>query len=369
MIKKSFLLGAIVSIITTNAIANQVITSQTYVDNQDALKVNIAQGVGTNNANVGKTLVVNSQGNLELGTPSAGNYVEDSITDGVTNKAPSENAVHDALADKQDTIETGLVDVNEQLSDLPSLVSYDTQNGLVGNEIGLVTQAKLDECSYVTDFLMGTCVSSLRSNNWDQSPLSTHLDDMVPTIGTVVKDFQNVWGALDYKQVIIPKSGSSDHDPTWSPDFTDGNGDSESDWLNPQVKGAGLVTKTSTNGVIGERKIFEASDVANYHASTLTQNQKDIQDISIPTVGAMMSAISAATPTLPTGTANTVVMYNNSGAIGGSRAIYDGSATYNATNDATKLVAANGVSKMKECTRWIDNAAHTDENCLLWRLP
>lgn len=107
MIKKSFLLGAIVSIITTNAIANQVITSQTYVDNADALKVNIAQGVGTNNANVGKTLVVNSQGNLELGTVSADNFVEDSITDGITDKAPSENAVNDALAEKQDIIPAG----------------------------------------------------------------------------------------------------------------------------------------------------------------------------------------------------------------------------------------------------------------------
>ncbi len=68
MIKKSFLLGAIASIITTAAFANTVITSQTYVDNADALKVNIAQGVGDNNANVGKTLIVNSSGNLELGT-------------------------------------------------------------------------------------------------------------------------------------------------------------------------------------------------------------------------------------------------------------------------------------------------------------
>ena len=96
--------GAIASIITTAAFADTTVTSKQYVDNRDALKVDIAQGVGTNNANVGKTLVVNSSGNLELGTPAATNYVEDSITDGVTNKAPSENAVHDALADKQDII-------------------------------------------------------------------------------------------------------------------------------------------------------------------------------------------------------------------------------------------------------------------------
>ena len=98
------LIAVITSVFALNAYANTVLTSQTYVDNADAQKVDIAQGVGTNNANVGKTLVVNSSGNLELGTVSAGNYVEDSITDGVTNKAPSENAVHDALANKQNTI-------------------------------------------------------------------------------------------------------------------------------------------------------------------------------------------------------------------------------------------------------------------------
>ena len=138
MIKKSFLLGAIVSIITTNAIANQVITSQTYVDNQDALKVNIAQGVGTNNANVGKTLVVNSSGNLELGTVSADNFVEDSITDGVTDKAPSENAVNDALAEKQDIIPAGSFGANN------SVVTYgdnagDTQERLILHPKGIIS--------------------------------------------------------------------------------------------------------------------------------------------------------------------------------------------------------------------------------------
>ena len=65
---KKLLFAAIASVLTLNAFADQVLTSQAYVDNADAQKVNIAQGVGTNNANVGKTLVVNSSGNLELGT-------------------------------------------------------------------------------------------------------------------------------------------------------------------------------------------------------------------------------------------------------------------------------------------------------------
>ncbi len=364
MIKKSFLLGAIVSIITTNAIANQVITSQTYVDNADALKVNIAQGVGTNNANVGKTLVVNSSGNLELGTPAAGNYVEDSITDGVTNKAPSENAVHDALAGKQDTIEADTMEFDVDYGsggvfhyNIPTAVSYDSTNGIIGDQYGIIDATSVEDVE-------GQPSIAYFSDS-DGAYSTTITDKLIPTARIVANTFSEVYEAIDKKQHKIPRSGiCSGNNPC-----SDGNGNFHGDWLNESNKGQDILTATRYDGQPGRRKIFETSDVSAYHATGLTQNQKDIQDISIPTVGAMMSAISAATPTLPTGTANTVVMYNNSGAIGGSRAIYDGSATYNATNDATKLVTANGVSKMKECTRWIDNAAHTDENCLLWRLP
>ena len=152
-------------------------------------------------------------------------------------------------------------------------------------------------------------------------------------------------------------------------------------WLNARVKGIGLVTKTSDDGDVGERKIIETADVANYGTGTAIQQQ--IQEISIPTMGAVMAAISNNQVILPTGTANTVVMYNNSGAIGGSRGIYDGSTTYNSSTDANKLVTA-GVARdvanyeannnpqtsvtYKTCTRWVDGQSHTDANCLLWSL-
>lgn len=355
MIKKSFLLGAIVSIITTNAIANQVITSQTYVDNADAQKVNIAQGVGTNNANVGKTLVVNSSGNLVLGTPSAGNYVEDSITDGVTTKAPSENAVHDALADKQDIIPAKAT-ASEYSS--ASLVEATGTPGTVGERKIWDALVDWDNDEEGDD----SFVNAVDGNGSEEG-------GYIPTVGAVMDaiDVASIRLREEIelsKQSKIPESGyvksGNDNYSIGASNWTSGM------WLYNNIKGTGLVTKTDTRGNVGERKIIETADVANYGTGTATQQQ--VQEISIPTMGAVMAAISNNTPTLPTGTANTVVMYNNSGAIGGSRAIYDGSATYNATNDATKLVTANGVSKMKECTRWIDNAAHTDENCLLWRL-
>ena len=55
------------------AFANTILTSKTYVDTNT---VAVNQGTGPNNANVGKTLVVNSSGNLVLGdkqtAPSSG---------------------------------------------------------------------------------------------------------------------------------------------------------------------------------------------------------------------------------------------------------------------------------------------------------
>ncbi len=82
------------------------------------------------------------------------------------------------------------------------------------------------------------------------------------------------------------------------------------------------------------------------------------------------------------GPANTVVMYNGLGFLGGpggSRGIYDGSTTYDSSTDADKLVTAsvvqNATNNLPEktvthriCTSWIDGQSHTDANCLLWNL-
>ena len=240
MSKKSLLFGAIVSIITTNAIANQVLTSQTYVDNADALK-------------------------------------QDKITAGTTGNVVTYNGTTNGQAQFS---ERGF---------------FDWQNDTDG--IGDGSRAHINQGSE------GKLISA----------------------DVYVVDNQDIWESI-YAIDGAPET---------------------------------VVVRNAYGSPYDER--------ASYNGATTYNSSTDAD--KIPTTGAVMAAISNNTPTLPTGTANTVVMYNNSGAIGGSRAIYDGSATYNATNDATKLVTANGVSKMKECTRWIDNAAHTDENCLLWRLP
>ena len=75
------------------------------------------------------------------------------------------------------------------------------------------------------------------------------------------------------------------------------------------------------------------------------------------------------------GTTGSVAIFNGADSRGGSkfteRAIYDGSTTYDSTTDTDKLVTAGVVDNKQNkmtCTRWLDNAEETDENCLLWQL-
>ena len=181
--------------------------------------------------------------------------------------------------------------------------------------------------------------------------------------------------ALDYtlslKQNVIPASGH------WSTNngavYSSGDGSFDTDWLSVGVKGTGLVTRTSENGVVGERKIFEATDVANYHDSQLSANEQAIQDISIPTVGAMMTAITnGVSAAAPTGTPNTIANYGANGALGNGIATYDGSGTYNAATDAGKIATAAAVETKANhmtCAGWPESVPvnqRTDANCWLW---
>ena len=191
-------------------------------------------------------------------------------------------------------------------------------------------------------------------------------DSMIPSKAQVDIERIRLQNNIElYKQSKIPKSGfvtSGNHNYNiGASNWTSGM------WLYNDVKGTGLVTKTATDGIVGERKIIETADVANYGTGTATQQQ--VQEISIPTMGAVMAAISANAPTLPTGTAGNVVTYNAQGNIGGSVATYNGSTTYNASTDASKIAVMSAVQRKMTCARYIANAAQTAENCLLWNVP
>ena len=277
----------------------------------------------------------------------------------------------DAL--KQDLIGTGLINLNAGKANvsLPAFVTYDTTNDIAGNQVGLFSTNSFD----------GT---SLEGANMFDTLIFNNVNNIVPSIG-VINNMYNVLNTS--KQILIPSSGKVNNAGSGITDIlidTSGGGALTNLWLDSSIKGTGLVTKTSIDGHVGERKIFEASDVSGYHDTNLSQNEKDIQDISIPTVGAMMSAISSgATAALPTGTTGTVVTYNGTTngvqqftetAIASSAthnpqtgALTNGSDIANVTLVETEI--ATRETKMT-CAGWPDSVAvadRTDANCWLWQ--
>ncbi len=86
-----------------------------------------------------------------------------------------------------------------------------------------------------------------------------------------------VYNAVNARQNVIPVAGKYRSSNTITTD-TD-----ISDWTATNIKGTALVTKpTSANGVVGERKIFEAGDTYTNDAAT---------NIQIATIGAVMENI------------------------------------------------------------------------------
>lgn len=239
------------------ASADTIVTSKTYVDNRDNLKVDIAQGVGTNNANVGKTLIVNSQGNLELGEVAASNFVEDSITDGVTNKAPSENAVHDALANKQDKDTTQVYKVGQ--NGAWSAVENAVTNGTYATKsVNATTGAVTIDVNATTDGSLanagtgGTDAAKIPTAN----AVKTYVDSQASSVATnILNGTQSTTDtthaltnaatttALNGKQATIPATGT-----------------------NSATAGTTVITYTGTAGQIGERGIY--SDASSYTAGT-----------------------------------------------------------------------------------------------------
>ena len=324
---------------------------------------------------------------------------------------------------KQDIIQTGNVlfyDGDGTLDDpdlyVPGLVAYDPTTGsLKGNQIGILDHdtVRNDEGTLPTYSNAGghgaemdnyvptvRAVAEALQLIWDGMPYWTALTwGSAETISTNAYDITfvgdtgataNAWPSADKTKLIntaalanslalkqnkISKSGY--YYNTSGTLTAYGNSSATNGWSNAGVKGTGLVTKTATEGVVGERKIFEATDVANYHADGMSQNAQNIQDISIPTVGAVMSIVST---NAPTGTPGNVAMYDaTTGALSDGVATYDGSTTYNASTDADKIAVMSGVQRKKECGGYepapAGQPAHDgthpgdEDYCWLWIFP
>ncbi len=312
---------------------------------------------------------------------------------------------------KQDIIETGLVEFegDDATINVPSVVTTNAAGtGVSGNQVGFMTlSAFAPTTTPFEDFAYG--------NNGDSfvpsaALVAKGLDDMYNNLTNMFSSFVSFlgWNSLKHtaainaynttfgtgtnnwagnsadlingqflakslalKQNKIAKSGY--YYNTSGTLTAYGNDSNTNGWLHAGVKGTGLVTKTATEGVVGERKIFEATDVANYHATGLTQIQQDIQDISIPTVGAVMSIVNT---NAPTGTPGNVAMYDAStGALGDGVATYSGATAqnpYNATNDAAKIATAAAVETKQTkrvCAGYEPGHENEADYCWLWDFP
>ena len=304
---------------------------------------------------------------------------------------------------KQDIIETGSMTFNvpEAQSDytVSNMLIFSGDNGVTGTQIGLIDSSDISTIyedlgtdydifdlsgSGVSDATLSRLVPTVKVLSDALTPLSWDNKDTKAihaysqTFGSGTNEWagngrdlingQFLANSLANKQDKISKSGT--YYDTSGTLRTYNRNSSSGGWLNAAVKGTGLVTKTTAYGVVGERKIFEASDVSNYHADGMTQNDQNIQDISIPTVGAMMTAITnSITAAAPSGTANTLANYDSTGALGTGVATYDGSTTYDSTNDASKVAIMSAVQRKKECGGYETGHENDPNYCWLWILP
>ena len=359
---KKLLFGLIAIIAATNAYSDQVLTSQAYVDNADALKVNIAQGVGTNNANVGKTLVVNSSGNLELGTVSADNFVEDSITDGVTNMAPSENAVHDALENKQNKIPSGTAG---------DVVTYSGTAGTVGS-VGVLSS--LDDYDSTTDseklVNAGAIVGAL-----SESDVSNHTINGAPlsNAASVFYGTSSTAAATAIKEVSIPS-------------------------ITTLSVGTMIIVQPSVTSTVANSSIklnnFDAYPMRYNNAAITTSTDSVVWSSTFPSIfvfdGTYWRFVAHGYDTNTTysvlavadGIAGTATAARTISAANAKQIIQGTTLTGIDTTATTAVVATDsittGIGKLQgqvdtkqnkmTCTRWLPNADQTDDNCLLWDL-
>lgn len=263
--------------------------------------------------------------------------------------------VDDELANKQDLIE----EYPDTWSYGSQLVTNDGEDGMKYGKIAIFDNNFYSQFSDETGMWPdGAFYNSLGMDD------SRAFERTVPTLGVVGAGLKH----LDREtwKNRIPRTGYARN--KYGEEYA------ISDYTANSAKGAGLVATTndcSDGGssvyadrcATGERLIFEEG--TTYSGTTA-------QKIQIPTIGAVMAAISAATPTLPTGTANSIVMYNANGNIGGSRTI----ATSVGTNTSATTIPTTGAvvtglnSKQNKmtCTRYVENAEQTDANCLLWSI-
>ena len=136
---------------------------------------------------------------------------------------------------------------------------------------------------------------------------------------------------------------------------------------------AGTMNEANILNVLTHGKLFEDSALSTIYKRALGATDEQYQNALLP--GKYIDTIfGRKQQKITPGTTGSVAIFNgeiNGSALFTERAIYDGSTTYDSTTDADKLITAGAVETKQNkmtCTRYLDNAEETDENCLLWSI-
>ena len=183
--KRIVSLGVIMSVYAMHFVgakASSVVTSKTYVDAKISSSADISSTSTTTAPN--EKAVYDA---ISSATSAANNLLTQVISNADTSHAPSGDAVYDALANKQDTIDTGLVSLGDEwIEDLPAVVSYDTTSGLVGNKYGILDYN--GSVDYVDD-------------GWYNYQENSETNHLIPTVGAVGRELQSI---LDIMPFVLP---------------------------------------------------------------------------------------------------------------------------------------------------------------------
>ncbi|MBP5485249.1 MAG: hypothetical protein J6Y07_00895 [Alphaproteobacteria bacterium] len=291
---------------------------------------------------------------------------------------------------KQDQIETGMIDFDMDTGApyaLPALVSYDTDNGLVGNQIGIFDWQTSDD-------MMGPLYYYNDAVMRDFPDLD--MDKFVPTVRAVANSFTDFKYNMDKiswnsntQNLINAYNTNFGGNGNWPEEYDDSNylvsgyvfinslalkqnkiGATTTahtyDATNRPTADGSVITTTTTAGVVGERGIATAP---TYDANNQLSNSS-----WIPTMGAMMTAIANGSAALiPAGTAGNVVTYSGTAGTFGSNTVAS-APSYDATTGALEngseianIAAIDTRQKKMTCAGW-DSETHDDAHCWLWAL-
>ena len=306
----------------------------------------------------------------------------------VSSTVTSKDYVDNALETKQDTIETGLVDLNGY--DLPAIVSYDETNGITGNRIGILDQETIADDEGL--------LYIYHDGGYD----SGEMDNYVPTVRAVANALNDIWGNMP---AVTPLTWNNNDTAAVNNYSTTFNG-TTNNWPTAQstqyVRGAVLanglalkqnklsagttpnglyidgsvLTYTNTAGTVGERYIIDTHQLydmltghtqwdSNYDDMLITVDDLKIGlDTKQDKLGG--TAVQAGKVVTATATAGNVTYTAIDGTVT--------NASSNLVTSGAVYTAVNARQAKKTCAGWMDgttvpDATHTDANCVLWNLP